>query len=101
VRQARAKARRGACAADNEPEVTPPTDPPVTPPSVQVTGHGESCGNGETCKPPARCINVVGMRPNSARKECWITCGNTKCPAGMECTMIYDGPGKVCMKRTQ
>jgi hypothetical protein len=38
------------------------------------------------------------MRPESARKECWITCGGDgKCPQGMMCTMIHDGPGKVCV----
>ncbi len=67
---------------------TPPPDPPAT----------ETCG-GETCTAPARCITVVGMQPGSAHDECWITCGEDEtCPAGLTCTMMYDGPGQVCVK---
>jgi len=57
--------------------------------------HGEPCDG--TCQAPASCITVVGQMP-PARKECWITCGDHECPSGLTCTMIHDGPGKVCVK---
>ena len=79
-----------------EPEPEPPPEAPVEPaaePAKEIP-----CG-GSVCKSPEKCITVVGMRPNSARKECWVPCGEgDSCPEGMECSMIHDGPGKVCSK---
>jgi hypothetical protein len=98
--------------ATQTPETPPPVAAPTTsaePPSaVAPSGEAPSadpppangsdtCG-GKVCEPPAECIHVVGMRPESARQECWITCGDKPCPADMTCTMINDGPGKVCVK---
>jgi hypothetical protein len=84
------------CPAKTAPTADPapaPVAPPAPPPAP------EPC-DGKVCTPPERCIDVVGMRPESARKECWITCGgDSACPAGMTCTMIHDGPGQVCVKR--
>jgi hypothetical protein len=66
--------------------------PPAKPPAA-----GESCTDDTSCSPPATCIHVVGQMPESARQECWITCGDKSCPDGTTCTMIHDGPGKVCV----
>jgi hypothetical protein len=59
---------------------------------------GEPCG-GQTCAPPAKCIDVSGMRAGDSRKECWITCSaDSDCPKGKACAMIEDGPGQVCVE---
>ena len=89
-------------AAQEEPvaDETPPPEPAPEPEPEPVAEPAKEipCGNA-TCTPPERCISVVGMRPGSHRKECWVTCGeNDSCPDGMECTMIHDGPGRVCRK---
>jgi hypothetical protein len=66
-------------------------------PPIGVTG--ESCEKDSDCGAGAQCIHVVGMQPQSARQECWISCdGNSDCPSGMYCEMIHDGPGQVCLE---
>lgn len=70
----------------------------AAPPPAEPEAPPELC-DGEACVAPAECITVVGMQPDSATKQCWITCGDGGgCPAGMNCVMIYDGPGQVCLK---
>lgn len=77
----------------------PPADGPVAdapadaPPQAPAT---DACGG--SCKAPEQCITVVGMQPDSARGECWIPCADGKCPKGLTCEMVYDGPGHVCVK---
>lgn len=78
-------------AACSTPAATPTTDAPSGP----ASSNGSSC----PCTAPFECRTVVGMQPDSAREECWIPCGDgDKCPSGMTCTMIHDGPGEVCRK---
>lgn len=77
------------------PDGDPPAVQPVAEPAKEVP-----CGDN-VCKAPEECIDVVGRQPDSARKECWVPCGKDgACPEGMGCTMIHDGPGRVCRKKT-
>ncbi len=84
-------------AVEPEPESAPEPKPeaPVEPVAEPAE---ETCGDS-VCKAPEKCIYVVGRAPGSGRKECWVPCGKgDSCPDGMECSMIHDGPGKICSK---
>ncbi len=63
---------------------------------------GEACAN-EICAPKEKCMTVVGRQPDVPPSyECWIPCpSGTGCPKDMVCTMIHDGPGQVCEKKSQ
>jgi hypothetical protein len=80
--------------------------PSTTPsPSTSTSAlTGGECGAGDACPSPAQCITVVGMAgPDSARKECWVTCAKEDssdgCPSGTTCTFMHDGPGRVCVAK--
>lgn len=82
--------------AATTPPQNPPGDPTGDPPADPPADT--TCA-GEPCEAPAQCLTVVGMQPDSAHEECWIPCGDDEtCPAGLTCTMMYDGPGHVCVK---
>ncbi len=75
------------------PEGDQPVAQPVAEPAKEIP-----CGDA-VCKAPEKCIHVVGSQPDSGRDECWVPCGEGgSCPDGMKCSMIHDGPGKVCSK---
>ncbi len=77
-----------AAANDASVATSPPPKPPATP---------DPCRG--TCYPPARCLTyaVNGPTPQTS-SGCFIPCAESACPSGMSCTMMNDGPGKVCTK---
>jgi len=79
----------------------PKEAPPATPPPAETTapGIGQTCGSGDTCAPGLECIKFYGIA--GARgpqfKSCEIRCGDDKkCPTGLACKTVADGPGQVC-----
>ncbi len=77
---------------------SPPTPPAPTPPATSSPSPTTDPCRG-TCYPPARCLTyAVNAATPQTSSGCFIPCADSACPAGMSCTMMSDGPGKVCTK---
>jgi hypothetical protein len=63
--------------------------------------RGETCDDGK-CAAGLQCITYYGIAGPSGPKftSCENTCdpvsGKPRCPAGLNCVTIADGPGSVC-----
>jgi hypothetical protein len=86
-----------AAPADAAPVVA--ADPP--PPAAESgPAQGQPCDQGK-CGPKLTCVEYYGVAGARGPKlsSCEIPCPSGKCPAGQACTVIADGPGRVCRPR--
>ncbi len=80
----------------NTPAKAPAPAPVASAPAA--TGTTPDACRG-TCYPPARCLTYAVNAPTpQTASGCFIPCADSACPSGMTCTMMNDGPGKVCTK---
>ncbi|NVB82095.1 MAG: hypothetical protein HOV81_27180 [Kofleriaceae bacterium] len=82
-----------------EGSATPSNTEPPTTQAAAAPGIGETCGEGDSCAPPATCVKYYGIA--GARgpefKTCEVKCeDDSACPSGRKCATIADGPGRVC-----
>ncbi|MCK6527945.1 hypothetical protein L6R50_10435 [Myxococcota bacterium] len=81
-------------------EVTaPPPLPSPAPSAAGGEGRGRPCEGPTDCPPDLECLRYFGIAGRAGPEfgSCETPCGaEGGCPAGLECTSIADGPGRVC-----
>jgi hypothetical protein len=75
--------------------------PPSSPPDASALASlGKSCP-AAGCPAGLTCLEycgVAGCRPGAVFRTCEIPCRTrAQCPDGLECGVVADGPGRVCL----
>jgi hypothetical protein len=84
--------------AKPDPSQSKPDPGPAPTPAGKGPGLHEKCGAGDACGVGA-CVTYYGIAgPRGPQfKTCEIKCDKTtKCPDGMKCAVVADGPGQTC-----
>lgn len=87
------------------PAASPPTPigatvPEPTLPAATLARQGGSCGPGAPCPEGLLCLSYTGVGgargPQLATCELRCAAQEPRCPADQTCTVVADGPGRVC-----